>query len=110
MKYIFVALLLVSAPAYSFVWVESYVAPDGTIVPGHYRTDSNDILSDNFSNRENFSPFTGPPGSKPRDEDVSDYQQRQEQRAERIRGEEHNRKAREYNEALETQRAEMEDH
>jgi len=50
-------------------YVSAYTKKDGTYVPGHYQTDSNNTRNDNYSTRGNYNPHTGEQGTKPRDED-----------------------------------------
>lgn len=57
-----------STPGYHEV--RGYTKRDGTYVAPHYQTNPNGTRNDNWSTRGNVNPFTGEPGTKPRDEDV----------------------------------------
>jgi hypothetical protein len=54
----------------NYHWVEGYTRRNGTYVQGHYQTNPNDTRNDNYSTRGNINPWTGEPGTKPRDEDL----------------------------------------
>jgi hypothetical protein len=47
--------------------VHSYVKKDGTVVQSYHATNPNGTRNDNYSTRGNVNPYTGEPGSKPRD-------------------------------------------
>lgn len=44
-------------------WVQSYYRKDGIYVQGHYRSDRNDTVRDNYSYEDNYNPYTGKTGS-----------------------------------------------
>ena len=48
-------------------YVHSYTRKDGAVVQGHHATDPNGTRDDNYSTRGNVNPYTGEPGTKPRD-------------------------------------------
>jgi len=48
-------------------YVHSYVKKDGTVVQGYHATNPNGTRNDNYSTRGNVNPYTGEPGTKPRD-------------------------------------------
>ena len=73
---LFLGLSFLSFAALADQYVGTYTESDGTIVPGHFRTDPNETLNDNFSTRGNVNPYTGQPGTQPRDED---YIQKEEE-------------------------------
>jgi hypothetical protein len=52
------------------VYVHGYTRKDGTEVAAYHRTAPNGTLDDNYSTRGNINPYTGQPGTKPRDEDT----------------------------------------
>lgn len=74
MKFLFLGLTFLSLTAFADNYVSPYLQQDGTSVQGHYRTDPNSTLNDNYSTRGNVNPYTGNPGTKPRDNEI----QRQE--------------------------------
>ena len=45
------------------VWVNSYVRKDGTFVQGHWRSDPDGILENNYSYDGNVNPYTGKVGN-----------------------------------------------
>lgn len=45
-------------------WVDGYYKSDGTYVPGHYRTNPNNTVRDNYSTYPNINPHTGEQGTK----------------------------------------------
>jgi hypothetical protein len=45
-------------------WVNGYYKKDGTYVPGHFRSNSNNTSFDNYSTKGNINPFTGEKGYK----------------------------------------------
>jgi hypothetical protein len=47
--------------------VHSYTRRDGTYVHSYHATNPNDTRNDNYSTRGNTNPYTGMPGTKPRD-------------------------------------------
>lgn len=53
----------------SDIYVEAYYRFDGTYVPAHLRTSPNETRNDNYSTKGNVNPYTGEPGTKPRDEE-----------------------------------------
>ena len=48
-------------------WTTGHTTRTGTYVQGHYSTNPNGTRNDNFSTRGNTNPYTGKPGTKPRD-------------------------------------------
>lgn len=66
---LFIGLALLASAAFADTWVDGYVRKDGTYVPGHWRTDPNGTRNDNYSTQGNVNPYTGTPGTKPRDPD-----------------------------------------
>jgi len=44
-------------------WVNSYTRRDGTYVSGHYRSDPNSTVTDNWSFKGNTNPYTGKVGT-----------------------------------------------
>lgn len=50
--------------------VSGYFRADGTYVQPHMATDQDQTRNDNYSTRGNMNPYTGTPGTKPRDEDL----------------------------------------
>ena len=64
MKKLLSALLLLlifslSLTAYADVWVNGYTRSNGTYVSGHYRSDPNSTVTDNYSFYGNRNPYTG---------------------------------------------------
>jgi len=45
-------------------WVDGYYKKDGTYVPGHFKSNSNNTTLDNYSTKGNINPFTGEKGYK----------------------------------------------
>lgn len=66
MRFILGLALLASA-AFADTWVNGYTRKDGTYVQGYWRTDANSTRNDNYSTEGNVNPYTGTPGTKPRD-------------------------------------------
>ncbi len=54
---------------------DSYVNSNGTVVESHYKTNSNNTNTDNFSTKDNYNPYNGNTGSKAADytPDASNY-------------------------------------
>ncbi|WP_428224850.1 hypothetical protein [Flavobacterium sp.] len=52
--------------AQSQVWVDGYYRSNGTYVKGHYRTEKNHTINDNWTTRGNINPHTGKHGTRPR--------------------------------------------
>ena len=50
--------------------VRGYYRRDGTYVRPHRRTYPNRTRNDNYTTRGNRNPYTGIPGTRPRDEDL----------------------------------------
>ncbi|WPU66660.1 hypothetical protein [Peredibacter starrii] len=69
MKLILLGLSFFSFAALADQYVDPYTQSDGTFVQGHYKTDPNETRNDNYSTRGNVNPYTGQPGTQPRDED-----------------------------------------
>jgi hypothetical protein len=61
---------LFASSAWAQVHVNGYTKSDGTYVQPHERTAPNATRDDNYSTRGNVNPYTGEPGTKPRDADV----------------------------------------
>lgn len=51
-------------------YTSGYFRSNGTYVSGYHATNPNSTHNDNFSTRGNINPYTGQPGTKPRDEDL----------------------------------------
>ena len=47
--------------------ISGHVRSDGTYVAPHMATDSDQTRNDNYSTRGNLNPYTGAPGTKPKD-------------------------------------------
>lgn len=62
-----IALCLLASVAMADTWVNGYMRKDGTWVNGYWRKDANDTRNDNYSTEGNVNPYTGTPGTKPRD-------------------------------------------
>jgi hypothetical protein len=58
-----VAAATVEAQGYHYN--RGYITRHGTYVPGHYQTNPNGSLLDNWSTMGNYNPFTGQSGYKP---------------------------------------------
>lgn len=56
-----------SHPSSGDHYVHSYTRSDGTFVHGYHATNPNGTRNDNYSTRGNVNPYTGEPGTKPRD-------------------------------------------
>ena len=66
-------LLLASTLAFAG-YVQGYTRKDGTYVQGHYRSDPNSTVKDNYSYKGNDNPYTGKKGTDYyRDDSSSDY-------------------------------------
>jgi len=68
MKKFLIALLVIlvfslSLTAWADVWVNGYTRSNGTYVQGHYRSDPNNTVTDNYSFYGNRNPHTGAIGS-----------------------------------------------
>lgn len=46
----------------NYHWVQPHYTKNGVFVPGHYQTNGDDSLSNNWSTAGNVNPFTGRPG------------------------------------------------
>ncbi len=46
----------------NYHWVNPYYTAAGTYVPGHYQTNPNGTMLDNYSTQGNINPWTGQPG------------------------------------------------
>lgn len=66
------------------VYVNGYYRKDGTYVRPHYRSAPNHTVNDNFSTEGNINPYTGEPGTKPREPYNNDYQYRSNQEVNNI--------------------------
>lgn len=68
------AVLLVSGVAHADKYVQGHVNKNGTYVEGHYQSDSNNTVMDNYSHKGNYNPYTGQSGSNyDRNSPSSDY-------------------------------------
>ena len=70
MKNLFFLIVFFLTTAFSFaqsqVWVNGYYRSNGTYVQGHYRTEKNHTVNDNWTTRGNVNPHTGKAGTLPR--------------------------------------------
>lgn len=59
------ACLLFTAPAFaqSSTYVKPHVRSDGTYVQGHYRTNPDNNVYNNYSTKPNVNPYTGKQGT-----------------------------------------------
>jgi len=74
MIFLSLALTLSASFALADQWVNGYTRSDGTYVQGHYRSDSNGTVRDNFSYKGNTNPYTGEIGTnRYRDNPTSEY-------------------------------------
>jgi len=48
-------------------YVNGYSRSNGTYVQGHYKTDSDNTVNNNYSTQGNTNPYTGTQGTKPRE-------------------------------------------
>ena len=48
----------------AYLWIDGYQRKDGTPVRGHWRTEPNDSIYDNYSYPGNFNPNNGSSGNK----------------------------------------------
>jgi len=60
------AALVASVSAQDYHYVNGSVDKNGKYREGHYRTDPNGTVNDNWSTSGNRNPFTGEPGRGPR--------------------------------------------
>lgn len=60
--------LFLGSAAFAQVAVHGYTRKDGTYVQPYERTAPNNTRNDNYSTQGNVNPYTGQPGTKPRDE------------------------------------------
>ena len=71
MKKIIFTISIFAITAISFAqstkYQEGYTKSDGTSVPGHYKTTSDNTNTNNYSTQGNINSYTGKSGSKPRD-------------------------------------------
>lgn len=58
-----IALLSIVTILFADTWVNGYTKKDGTSVVGHYRSDVNNTVQDNWSYKGNVNPYTGKVGS-----------------------------------------------
>jgi hypothetical protein len=65
MKKLFIALclLLITATSFAAEYVSGYYRKDGTYVSPYYRSDSNGSVTDNYSFKGNYNPYTGKEGN-----------------------------------------------
>lgn len=56
--------VLFSIGVYADTWVNGYMKYNGTYVPGHYRSDPDSIINNNWSTRGNVNPYTGRIGTR----------------------------------------------
>ncbi len=69
LKSLFVVVLLLTSFTSSVsavVRVKGYYRKDGTYVQPHYRSDPDRTVNNNWSTQGNVNPYTGKPGTKPR--------------------------------------------
>ena len=75
MKNLFFLIVFFLTTAFSFaqsqVWVNGYFRSNGTYVQGHYRTEKNHTVNDNWTTRGNTNPHTGKSGYLPRSSSYS---------------------------------------
>ena len=62
-KVLALCVLLASGTAFADSYVKGYTRKDGTYVQGHYRSDANSTVTDNYSYRGNTNPYTGQIGT-----------------------------------------------
>jgi len=65
------AALVAFGGAFAQVSVKGYTRKDGTYVAPYQRTAPNSTRDDNYSTRGNINPYTGEPGTKPRDAEAA---------------------------------------
>ena len=58
------ALIGVVAYSQNVVYVTTYIKANGTVVEGHYRSDKNNTVIDNWSTKGNINPYTGETGKR----------------------------------------------
>lgn len=58
-KVILTLLIILTANVNAATYVRGYTKSNGTYVEGHYRSDSDGIKSNNYSNEGNYNPYTG---------------------------------------------------
>ena len=69
MKNLFFYTIAVSAAVLIFSgsvfagYVKGYTKKDGTYVEGHYKSKANKTVTDNYSYKDNFNPYTGESGT-----------------------------------------------
>lgn len=63
MKTASIILLLAAGAAHAQTQVDGYIRKDGTYVPPHVRSDSNDTKFDNYGSKGNFNPYSGKTGT-----------------------------------------------
>lgn len=74
MIFLSLALTLSASFALADQWVNGYTRSDGTYVQGHYRSDPNGTVRDNFSYKGNRNPYTGEIGTnRYRNDPSSEY-------------------------------------
>jgi len=56
-------LVLLAQSALAQVWVNGYTRRDGKYVQGHYRSNPNSTVRDNYSYKGNTNPYTGQTGT-----------------------------------------------
>lgn len=59
---IMVALFLVASAVWA-EWVNGYMRRDGTYVSGYNRSDADNTVTNNYSYKGNYNPYTGETGS-----------------------------------------------
>lgn len=66
--FFFIAFLFFTTLSFaqSQVWVDGYNRSNGTYVQGHYRTEKNHTVNDNWTTKGNTNPHTGKVGTLPR--------------------------------------------
>jgi lipopolysaccharide export LptBFGC system permease protein LptF len=69
------SFFIITSIAYSqtTTYVNAYTRSDGTYVPGHYKTTSDNTNTNNYSTQGNTNTYTGVSGTKPKDYSVESY-------------------------------------
>lgn len=57
-----IMVMSICSIAFADTYVRGHYRNNGTRVEGHYRSDRNDSVADNWSTRGNINPHTGKPG------------------------------------------------
>lgn len=59
-----IVFLFCISVTFAQTWIDGYYKKDGTYVPGHFKSNSNNTSLDNYSTKGNINPFTGEKGYK----------------------------------------------